>query len=221
MLITLLRNEAGDIEATRKAVANTQNDITFPEATAEPLSRHQAPKKSHSRATPEPLKAIVQPLGGSKKSHPKPVSSPLRKAPKSHREPLEQLRKVTTSHSEPLKSHVRFMFAGDRCPALARSRVTGVRQFHVRDGFCARVYRSVVPFAHASTASKPATHPSRLTKTCYTPFVAHENHGHTHRGTATVPLMLARPSCAVLLVEMMRFHGHFHQQELLQPMSEA
>ena len=95
---------------------------------------------------------------------------PTQKSTRSHREPLEQLRKVTTSHCEPLKSHVRFMFAGGRGPALARSRVTEVRQFHVRDGFCARVHRSVVPFARASTASKPATHPSRLTKTCHTPF---------------------------------------------------
>ena len=41
-----------------------------------------------------------------------------------------------------------------------------------------------------TTAPKPATHPSRLTKTCYTPIRAHKNHGHTHRRTATAPLIL-------------------------------
>ena len=52
-------------------------------------------------------------------------------------------------------------------------------------------------------------------------MVAHENHGHTHRGTATVPLMLVRPSCAVVLVVSLRFYGRFHQQEPVQQMFEA
>ena len=55
----------------------------------------------------------------------------------------------------------------------------------------ARVHRTVVAFARASTAPKTSDTPiTRVTKTCYTPIVAHKNHGHTHRGTATVPLIL-------------------------------
>ena len=76
--------------------------------------------------------------------------------------------------------------AGDRCPLVpwASARASFV---------VARVHWSIVPFARASTAPKPATHTSRLTKTCYTPIVAHKNYGHTHRGTATVPLILPAP----------------------------
>ena len=50
--------------------------------------------------------------------------------------------------------------------------------FHFRGGFCSRrflvawVHWSIVPFARASTAPKPATHTSR-----------HKNLSHTHRGS--------------------------------------
>ena len=98
---------------------------------------------------------------------------------------------------------------------LPSSRVTGVRSFHVHGGFCWRIVfgragGSIVPFARASTVPKTATHTSRLTKTCYTPLATHKNHGHTHRDTG-------RSSGAVLLV-VLQFYGHFHQQELSQLM---
>ena len=47
-----------------------------------------------------------------------------------------------------------------------------------------------VSFSICARAPKTATHPSRLAKICYTPFVAHKNHRDTHRGTASVPLTL-------------------------------
>ena len=143
------------------------------------------------------LKATVEPLLG------KESALPLLPG-KCHTEPLratqaernsEKPQQVTATYFEPLKCHVSFSnakFAGDRGPALARSRVTGVRPFHVRGGFCSRIVLgrvpwSVVPLARAFTAPTTATHTSRFEKTCYTPMVAHKNHGLTHRRTATVP----------------------------------
>ena len=72
--------------------------------------------------------------------------------------------------------------------------------------FVARVPWAIVPLS-ARPPHRTGTQTSRLTKTCYTPFVAHKNHGHTHRGTATVPLTLARSRGAVWLVLLLRGDG--------------
>ena len=136
---------------------------------------------------------------------------PLREATQSHHEPLtssEKPQKTTASHGKVIFVFQIPRLRGDRCPALATSsRVTGVWDSHVRrwhgsvssmsvvasaraSFLVARLRCSIVPIARASTAPKTATHPPRLTETCYTPIAAHKNRGHTHRGTTTVPLIL-------------------------------
>ena len=103
MLITLLRNEAGDIEATRKAVANTENDITFSKTDVEPL-RAAASQITHPLKPLMPLKATVEPFRATE-SHITFSGSHCRATVEALQAPKKSHSRATPSHSMPLSSH--------------------------------------------------------------------------------------------------------------------
>ena len=84
-------------------------------------------------------------------------------------------RATPSHHFEPLQRH-NSKFVGDRGPALPLWRfVPCSRWFLLAHRFLvARVHWSIVPFARASTAPKPATHTSRFSENCHTPIAVHK-----------------------------------------------
>ena len=140
--------------------------------------RHRRTQDSINKTTVAPIKP---PRNVCTESH-----CPLRATEKQ----LSSHSKPRARHSEPLKCHVTGL-------GLPRSRVTGPVSSMFSVALLAhRSWSRECPgqlfhFRARQPHRKQHKHQSRLTnETCYTPMAAHTNHGHTHRGTATVPLIL-------------------------------
>ena len=139
-----------------------------------PTESHSGLKKK--KATLEPLKTTVE---------------PLRKATKSRDEPLKSSEKPqkTRRATEKPRTFLNFKFAGDRGLGLPNSRVTrvGTCTFAGDRGPvvpCSRFLLEHRSWSRAHWCARP------LHQTGNTPITAHKNHGHSHRGTPSVPLTL-------------------------------